>query len=107
MLETILFALIAATYFSYVRQNGTERSCLAALAFVALYLIVYLGVPPHLPIKLTYPGQLFGLLPLLSLTLILFPQINRKMPISATKFLGWFMLLGGCGLLIFFKIFIW
>lgn len=107
MLEAIVFALISASYFMYKKQYGMERICLAALTVVALYLLVYLGVPPHVPIKSTYSGQLFGLLPLVALFLILFPGVNYKMPVALTRALGWFMLLGIGVLLIGFKVFIW
>jgi hypothetical protein len=107
MLEAIVFSLISVTYFMRTKQHGVERICLAALAFAALYLLVYLGVPPHVPIKSTYSGQLFGLLPLVALFLILFPGVNYKMPVSLTRALGWFMLLGIGAFLIGFKVFIW
>lgn len=107
MLEAIVFALISVAYFTRAKHSGMERNCLAALAFVALYLLVYLGVPPHVPIKSTYSGQLFGLLPLVALFLILFPGISYKMPASLTRALAWFMLLGIGALLIGFKVFIW
>jgi hypothetical protein len=107
MLETIVFALISAAYFIYTKKYGMERICLAAIAFAALYLLVYLCVPPHVPIKSTYSGQLFGLLPLVALFLILFPGVNYKMPVSLTRAFGWFILLGIGALLIGFKVFIW
>lgn len=107
MVEIILFFVVAAAYCVYIKRHGLEIVCLAALFFCAIYLWIYLAVPPHLPIKSTYAGQLFGLLPLISLSLILFPQINHKLPTSLTRFLGWFMLLGIGALLVGFKVFVW
>lgn len=107
MVEIILFFVVAAAYCVYIKRHGLEIGCLAALLFCAAYLWVYLAVPPHSPIKSTYAGQLFGLLPLISLSLILFPQINHKIPTSLTRFLGWFMLLGVGALLVGFKVFVW
>lgn len=107
MLEIIIFFLIAVTYFTYMKQHGMEIICLAALLFSALYIWIYLAVPPHVPIKSGYSGQLFGLLPLVALSLILFPEFTNKIPASLTRVFGWCMLLGIGALLIVFKMFVW
>ena len=106
MIETILFLLIVMIYLIY-KRHAVEKSGLGALIFTALYLSIYLGVPPHIPIKSTYSGQLFGLAPLLSLLLILFPEINSKIPASVMRFSGWFLLLSTGAALVILKIFVW
>lgn len=107
MLELMAFLFIAVAYFAYGRSHGFNKSELGALAFAALHLLIYLGVPPHTPIKSTYSGQLFGLLPMFALALILFPEINPKAPSSMATLIGWLMLLSISGTLAGFKLFVW
>lgn len=107
MFEVIAFLVISVIYFFTIDSRTLHKSDLGALFFAALYLFIYLGVPPHIPIKSTYAGQFFGLLPMLSLCLILFPEINLKAPARLTQFAGWFMLFNIGITLVVFKVFIW
>ncbi|WP_325893092.1 hypothetical protein [Grimontia sp. NTOU-MAR1] len=52
-------------------------------------------------------GQLYGLVPLLSLGAILFPQINTQSPESVTRSIGWIGLVAVSIVLACFKLYVW
>ena len=94
-------------FFYFNRGEFIERQAYFAIAFMALYIIVYLFVPSQLNGTSVQTGQLYEYIPLISFGAILFPHFNSKSPEAVTQNLGWLGLISVSIILCIFKIFVW
>ena len=107
MIESAVFAVLIGFYFF---SNGSEiplKEAVFAIMLYSVYLIVYLFVAPFPGYTSKYLGQLYGLLPLLSVGAILFPHFNTESPEVVTRHLGWGGLIVALIILSYFKLFVW
>ena len=65
---------LALFYGVYNRHEPFELNAVCAIVFTAIYLVVYLLIPPTLEVRSMRLGLLFGYVPLVSLAVILFPS---------------------------------
>ncbi|GIU44434.1 hypothetical protein TUM4438_15620 [Shewanella sairae] len=107
MLSAIAFIALIVCYFSFERSDTPVREAILAMLLYSGYLIVYLLVPPFANGTSTHMGQLYGLVPIVSLAAILFPYFNHKSPEIVTRVLGWFGLTIVAFILLCFKLFVW
>lgn len=94
-------------FFYFNRNEYIERQAYFAMAFMALYIVVYMFIPPQLVGTSVRIGQLYEYLPLVSLGAILFPYVNQDSAVVVTRALGWLGLVSVSIILCIFKIFVW
>ncbi|ACA87754.1 hypothetical protein [Shewanella woodyi] len=99
--------VLVAFFFHLNRGEFIEKQAYFAIAFMALYIVVYLFVPSQLNGTSVRTGQLYEYIPLISLGAILFPHLNSKSPEGITQILGWLGLISVSIILCIFKIFVW
>lgn len=94
-------------FFYFNRNEYIERQAYFAMAFMALYIVVYMFIPPQLVGTSVRIGQLYEYVPLVSLGAILFPYVNQDSAVVVTRSLGWLGLVSVSIILCIFKIFVW
>lgn len=107
MIEITVAVALLVLYLIFNRGEAYEVQAVFASVIMATYLVVYLCVPPKLAITSTHLGQIFGFVPAVSFGVILFPDLNERLPVRVTRFLGWLGLLLVLSILCVLKIFIW
>ena len=107
MIESIVLLTLALFYWVHNRHESLEVNAVCAIVFTTLYLTAHLFVPPTLEVTSMRLGLLFGYLPLVSLAVILFPQLNPGSPVPVTRFFGWIGLLAVFLILCVMKLFVW
>jgi len=107
LIEVSIAVVLVAFYLAFKRHEPFDWQVVAAAAVMAVYLVIYLIVPPQLGITSPQTGKLFGLVPALSFAAILFPDLAVRVPAQVIRLLGWIGLLGVFVILCAFKIFIW
>ena len=107
MVELTAFLALTLFYVFVNRAEPFEISVVFAIGFTAIYLAVYLLVPPKLEIISRYLGGIFGYVPMVSLAAIMFPQFNSRSPVQVTRFFGWLGLIVVLLILCILKLFVW
>lgn len=107
LISVILFITLLSCYFSFDKSETPAREAYLAILAYSLYLLTYLFIPPFPNGTSTHMGQLYGLVPIVSLAAILFPHFNHKSPEIVTRVLGWFGLIVVAIVLLCFKLFVW
>lgn len=102
-----MFLTLVALYLYFNRGEPIEPEVVGATLLMAVYLVIYLYVPPGLAISSRHTGQAFGCVPALSFGAILFPELNSRFPVRATRLLGWVGLVVVLLILCFLKLFVW
>ncbi|MBC7192062.1 hypothetical protein [Marinobacter sp.] len=107
MIELTVFLTLVALYLYFNRGEPIEPEVLGATLLMAVYLAIYLYVPPALTMSSRHIGQVFGYVPAVSFGAILFPELNSRFPVRATRLLGWVGLVVILLILCFLKLFVW
>lgn len=107
MISLAVFCVIVGFYFWYGESDTSVREARIAILGYSAYMILYLFVPPFPLGSSSQMGQLYSVIPLLSVGAILIPNINTHSPESITKAIGWVGLVLVAVILICFKIFVW
>lgn len=107
MIEITAASALIVLYLVSNREDVYEVQVAFASAFMAVYLTIYLYVPPKLGITATHLGQIFGFVPTVSFGAILFPELNVRFPVGVTRLLGWLGLVVVFSILCVLKVFIW
>ncbi|SDT97418.1 hypothetical protein [Halopseudomonas salegens] len=107
MFEFTVFVGLIALFLALKPDEAFELQPLCAIAMMAVYLTIYLYVPPVLTIKVRYVGLAFGYVPTVAVVAILFPELNSSQPIAVTRFLGWLGLMMIFLLMCLLKLFVW
>ena len=107
MVELTVFLTLVALYLYFNKGEPIEPEVVGATLLMGVYLTIYLYLPPGLTISTRHIGQIFGFVPAVSFGAILFPELNSRFPIRATRLLGWMGLVVVLLILCFLKLFVW
>ena len=107
MIELTVFLTLVALYVYFNRGGPVESEVLWATMVMAVYLAIYLYVPPALTMSSRHIGQIFGFVPTGSFGAILFPELNSRFPVRVTRLLGWVGLVAVLLILCVLKLFVW
>lgn len=107
MLSLAIYGLLVGFYLWSGDSRTPLREACIAIVLSGLYLVIHLWVPPF-PVRTTvYTGQLYGLVPMISLGLILLPHFNTSSPEVVSRFIGWACLILVTVILLVFKALVW
>ncbi len=107
MINLLVFCAIVVFYFWSKESEISPVEAMFALGFYAIYIVVYLFVPPFANASSSQMGLLYGLVPAVSVSAVLFPHFNQQSPEIVTRCLGWIGLALVFSILLCFKIFVW
>ena len=89
MFEFMIFVVLICTYFVINHRYLVEIQAILAMVLMAVYLLLYLFIPPQISITTAQIAKGFTMVPMLAFGAILFPQASRKMPSETVRILGW------------------
>ncbi|WP_332400659.1 hypothetical protein [Vibrio metschnikovii] len=107
LIDVAIFCILVGFYFWYGESDTSLRQAIMAMFLYIMYLIFYMYIPPFPAGISSQMGQLYGLIPLLSLGAILFPNLNTQSPEVVTRTIGWIGLVIVITILIYFKLSVW
>lgn len=107
MLIILVTIVMLGAYFYRHQDDVIERSAIYALAMMALYWAIFFILPPAVMSTSIHIGRLYEFLPLLSLGMILFPDVHPQHPAGLIRSIGWGMWVLISVILITFKLLIW
>lgn len=106
MILVVLYLLVAGIYFWREKNQPLDPVAASAIALAAGYIVIYLLAGPTPPLSGRAESMLTAV-PVLSLSAILFPDLNMRHPEAVTRGLGFAGLIFMFVLVCFFRIWVW
>ncbi|MDC0612185.1 hypothetical protein OAP63_15755 [Vibrio sp.] len=104
----VTFVVLAIIHLLFNQYGSSRRAAHLALGICAVYVVLFLFVPPTRGMSSKiYLGRGYGILPMLPLCTILFPNLIPEMSERTNQIIGWFAFIGSIFILLLFKYWIW
>lgn len=107
MIDVAIYFSLTGFYFYSHSSETPQQEAVIAIFLYGFYLIIYLLIEPIPTTTSKYMGELYGFLPMLSFSIILFPNFYSSFPDVVTRTIGWVGLITAFVIISYFKLFIW